>query len=298
MRGYILIKVFSWDVKEKPEDFVVSEVASYPISDDGRYFLYRLIKRNINTGDLASIYKFRYAGLKDKNALTFQYVSFNRFIGEILFERIDRESFYGFTYIGKTNTKINIGFLKGNKFSVKVKTDIKLKDFFINYFDLQRIEKNWARGLKLILSDKPGKKFSWLEHFLVDSFLSFLWNRGVEHLLKRHFEGYYIVENDYGFYIPYTDFNILFSSFPKFFPILGYKVKLSSLEKEIYEDILGMYNLKIEPLIVRLKDIKIKGDYRKTFLKPEDVSLKDGRINFFIPKGGYATMYLKHIFDG
>ncbi len=290
-----MYKLFDWKVKEKPEDFIVSEVAQYPIDDKGKFFLYRLVKRNLNTIDLSKKLGFRYAGLKDRVAITFQYVSFKKYQGETLFEKIDNETFYGLTFLGKTNKKLNIGHLKGNKFSIKIKVNIKEKDFFINYFDLQRLEKNWERGLELFISDKPGKTFKWLEHFLVDSFLSFLWNQGVEILLKESFTGYYVVDKLFDFYIPETNFSVLYQSFPKFFPILGYKVKLNDYEAQIYEKILKRYGYTLEKAKERLKEIKIKGDYRKTFLKAEDVYIKDNRIYFFIPKGGYATMFLKHL---
>ena len=289
-------KIFNWEVKERPEDFIVSEVASFPIKDTGKYFLYRLVKRNLNTNDLAKLLGFRYAGLKDRVAITFQYVLFKKFQGEALFEKLDKESFYGLTFLGKTDTKISIGFLKGNKFSIKIKVPIEEKDFFINYFDLQRIDKNWERGFNLFISDKSGKRFSWLERFLVDSFLSFLWNKGLEFLIRENFDGYFIFDREYGFFIPKTDFKYLFNNFPKFFPILGYKVKLADYEEKIYRDILKDFGLTLEIATERLRDIKIKGDYRKTFLRPEDIYIKGDRIYFFIPKGAYATMYLKHIF--
>ncbi|NPA58107.1 MAG: tRNA pseudouridine(13) synthase TruD, partial [Aquificae bacterium] len=46
------------------------------------------------------------------------------------------------------------------------------------------------------------------------------------------------------------------------------------------------------------KSLKIKGSYRKTFVKAEDCRVEGDRIGFFLPKGSYATMYLKHLYQG
>ncbi|HHG73424.1 MAG TPA: tRNA pseudouridine(13) synthase TruD, partial [Persephonella sp.] len=84
--------------------------------------------------------------------------------------------------------------------------------------------------------------------------------------------------------------------FPRFFPILGYKVKLSDKEADIYRYVLEKEGFTFEDMLCRLKQLKIKGDYRKTFLKAENIHIKNGRINFFLPKGAYATMFLKNVF--
>ena len=74
---------FSWK-REVPEDFIVKEVAEYPLTPDGKHYLYLLVKRNLTTKELARIFGFSYAGIKDKLALTSQFVSFEKFVGEFL----------------------------------------------------------------------------------------------------------------------------------------------------------------------------------------------------------------------
>ncbi len=293
--------LFNWNIKEKPEDFIVKEVAEYPFSKNGKYFLYLLIKRNMNTKEITAPYRLWYAGLKDKNALTFQYVSSDKYLGELIKERRDKETFFIMYFLGRIKKRVKIGHLKGNKFSIKLKgNSIELKDWFINYYDLQRIERNLNKGKKLLLTlseNKIWKKLKWLENFYIEAYLSYIWNKSLELYLIENFEGYFIKEKKFKFFIPYTDYSYLFQNIQKFWPILGYKVKLNDTEKLFYRKVLTEEGLDFDFLIEKLKSLKLKGDYRKTFLKAEDIKVNKERIEFFLPKGAYATMYLKHIYS-
>ncbi|ACO04091.1 MAG TPA: tRNA pseudouridine(13) synthase TruD [Persephonella sp.] len=292
--------VFNWNLKEKPEDFIVSEVAELPVNETGNFYLYMLIKRNMNTKEIAGRYRLGYAGLKDKNALTFQYVSSERFLGDILREKKDSETFFILYLLGKITKRIKIGQLKGNRFSIKLKhRDIKDQDWFINYFDIQRLERNFEKGRKVLMSIPPEtswKKLSWFENFYIDAYLSYLWNKTLMRFLSENFEGYRIYEKTFGFFIPFTDYRYLMENIPKFWPILGYKVKMKDYEIKVYSDILKEEGIDLKEILRILKDLRIKGDYRKTFLRAEDLEIKGDRIQFFLPKGAYATMFLKHIF--
>jgi tRNA pseudouridine13 synthase len=115
--------------------------------------------------------------------------------------------------------------------------------------------------------------------------------------LSERFEGYKIYEKSFGFFIPFTDYQFLFENIPRFWPILGYKVRIKDYELNIYSEILSDEGIDIEKILNKLKNLRIKGDYRKTFLKAEDLIIKGDRIQFFLPKGAYATMFLKHIFN-
>ncbi len=292
--------LFDWNVKEKPENFIVKEVGEHPLNEKGKYHLYLLIKRNMNTKEITAPYRLWYAGLKDKNALTFQYVSSDKYLGELVKERIDKDTFFIMQYLGRIKRRVKIGYLKGNKFSVKIKNvDIEPKDWFINYYDLQRIEKNLKKGKDSIINlslNSERKKLRWLENFYIEAYLSYLWNKSLELYLKQFFYGYYIREKLFRFFIPYTNFKNMFNSIQKFWPILGYKTKFNNVEKSIYEKILKDEGLDFDILNKKLYLLKIKGDYRKTFLKVDNLKINSDRIEFFLPKGAYATMYLKHIY--
>ncbi|WP_457622642.1 tRNA pseudouridine(13) synthase TruD [Persephonella sp.] len=292
--------VFNWNLKEKPEDFIVSEVAELPVNENGNFYLYMLIKRNMNTKEIAGRYRLHYAGLKDKNALTFQFVSSDRFLGDFLKEKKDSESLFFLYFLGKISKRIKIGQLKGNRFSIKIKcSKIKDQDWFINYFDIQRLERNFEKGKKTILNLPPKttwKRLSWYENFYIDAYLSYLWNKALMKFLSENFDGYRIYEKSFGFFVPFTDYSYLMKNIPRFLPILGYKIKMKDFEIKIYSQILKEEGIELQEILEKLKDLRIKGDYRKTFLRAEDLVIKGNRIQFFLPKGAYATMFLKHIF--
>jgi len=291
---------FNWNIKQRPEDFIVKEVAEFESDEKGEHYLYLLIKRNYNTKELANRFKFNYAGLKDKNALTFQYVSFEKNIGNFIKEKQD-DKLYIFQYLGTIRKKIKIGNLKGNKFSIKLPDSIfQLKNWMINYYDLQRIENNWEKGREILKelkdSQKTRKKLSWIKNFYIDAYLSYLWNKSFENYLIENFEGYFVEENEFKFFIPETNYNYLMENTPKFWGILGYKVNLEK-EKNFYSSVLEN-EFEFEELIEILKRLRIKGDYRKTFVKVENTNFNGEYLSFFLPKGSYGTMYLKHIFQG
>ena len=65
-------------------DFIVEEIPLYPFSNNGEHRILKLRKKNINTLECIKLIAkslnikekdIGYAGLKDKNALTYQYIS-------------------------------------------------------------------------------------------------------------------------------------------------------------------------------------------------------------------------------
>ncbi len=286
--------IFQWNVKERPEDFIVKEIMDYQVDREGKFFLYMLIKRNLNTRAVCYPLKLSYAGLKDKNAITFQYVSSETDYGDYLFKKFNEHSFFALITVGKIRKKIKIGHLKGNRFSIKLKkVRLKTQNWFINYYDIQRLSRNRERGKVVIEKTKSCKHLSWLENFYIDAYLSFLWNKAVELFLIDRYGGYFIQEGKYSHLIPdVQDVREL----PKFWPILGYKVKVESYCGDAYREILKKEGFSYQEFMDKLKELRIRGDYRKTYILVNDFSIKEDRINFFLPKGSYATMFLKHLY--
>ncbi len=287
---------FLWKAN-RCEDFVVKEVASY--QDGGNYFLYLLVKRNLNTKELSKKLQFSYAGLKDKFSLSFQYVSFEYFYKKNEFIKLSKDSWYYLKFFKTIKNKIKPGFLKGNKFLINIKNfPIKkeIPQVFINYFDIQRFSKNVNRGKKLLKEGLKGyKKPNWLKSFFINAYISYLWNKAVEEILKT-FDGYYIIEKSYEFFILKNEKN-LFNLEKIYFPLLGFKVKLDSFEKEIYKKVLKKEGFSLEEIFESLKNLKVKGDYRKIYVQPKNVEFLANKIflKFFLEKGAYATMFLKHL---
>ncbi len=284
---------FKWK-RENPEDFIVKEVSEIPLDSSGNHYLYLLAKRNLTTKEIARKLNLSYAGMKDKTALTFQKVSSDRFLGEFLREKIDSKSWFILKFLGKTKRKLKIGQLKGNRFAVNVSGfEIKKIPAFINYYDVQRISGNWKRGKEILfkLLEKPKKRLSWTQNFLIDSYLSYLWNRSLELYLKERLSGYYVVDGEERFFIPEK---VDVGELPKFWTILGYKKKLFDSE-EFYREVLREEGFGLEELLELLRFLRIKGDYRMTYVIPRDVKKIGRYLFFFLPKGSFATMFLKHV---
>ncbi|WP_299546570.1 tRNA pseudouridine(13) synthase TruD [uncultured Helicobacter sp.] len=184
--------------KQSPRDFVVEEVPLYPFSGDGAHLVLKLRKKNLTTFETLKILSnhlgikekdIGYAGLKDKNALTIQYISLPHFIKDKLEDfthpeiKILDSNFH--------HNKIKIGHLKGNKFFIRIKKLSSLnaqkivqvvesiKQFGIpNYFGYQRFGidgKNYLQG-KEIIESKRRLRDKKMQNFLISAYQSFLFN--------------------------------------------------------------------------------------------------------------------------
>ncbi len=114
--------------KQSPRDFVVEEIPLYEFSGEGEHLILFVRKKNLTTPELIGILArflgiknrdIGYAGLKDKHAMTKQYISIHKQHEEKL-EAFEHENI---KIVSQTyhNNKIRIGHLKGNRFYIKVK---------------------------------------------------------------------------------------------------------------------------------------------------------------------------------
>jgi len=114
--------------RQNARDFVVDEIPLYEFSGEGEHLVLLMRKKNLASWDAISIIanhlginarEIGYAGLKDKNALTKQYISVLKKYEEKL-ESFEHENI---KFIEKTyhNNKIRLGHLKGNRFFVRLK---------------------------------------------------------------------------------------------------------------------------------------------------------------------------------
>jgi len=196
-------------IKDRPDDFIVEEIPlrkSGGLSDGlsgglgsawddaGEFCVFKLTKIDLNTEQAMEILsrKFhipltniKYAGTKDKRAVTTQYISIPNKQGV---KGINlNEGNLKLEHVGYSDVPLSLGTLKGNRFIITVRdpTDDELKsleskqsknladtgnihqDTFIipNYFDDQRFSKNnlgigiailkkeYAKAVELLLSD-------------------------------------------------------------------------------------------------------------------------------------------------
>jgi len=160
-------------LKREPEDFIVEEipVGEWTGNDEprGRYSIYKLKKTNLNTEEAVSIIsrkfninnkEIKYAGAKDKHAVTTQYISIPKYhkLGNFEDERLS------LIHTGYSEEPLSLGTLKGNRFTITAReiSESEYKNFksksrkftVPNYFDEQRFSKNNVDiGLNILKKD-------------------------------------------------------------------------------------------------------------------------------------------------
>lgn len=195
---YLPHSAIDFHFRQSPRDFVVDEIPLYPFSGEGEHLVLHVRKKNLSTWQMIDIFSnhlgikgrdIGYAGLKDKNAQTKQYISLPRKFESVL-ENFDHE---GIKILEKTyhNNKIRVGHLKGNRFfirlkkvtptaAVKIKEAIKMiKQYGMpNYFGFQRFGldgENYKKG-QAILEGSLKERNKKLAQFYVNSYQSYLFN--------------------------------------------------------------------------------------------------------------------------
>lgn len=307
-------------LKQIPEDFIVREKLKLEIND-GNYSYYLLKKINYNTNDAIETIarKLRIkpklinaAGLKDKRAITYQYISiFNGPARDFEFNDIYLE------YKGRGKNRINVGSLDGNHFEIVVR-DIKeaprLVNYVPNYFDQQRfghdnknhligrllVKKDFQGAIELLeepavnkhLQKKPNDFVGALRQipkrklqFFVSAYQSFLWNKAIEKYLESS---------------PDKDDK---------FPVPGFNVEVEAEKKEVLDKVLFREGIQPREFINRrYPELSCDGYERRVFTKIQDLKvgeLEEDELNsankisvsFFLEKGNYATNVISFIFS-
>ena len=165
-------------IKEKPQDFYVKEIIDVPIKEKGEYALYRLKKVDRNTVDVVRelANKFRipvknvtFAGLKDKNAVTEQFLAIKGLKNPP--EVVEGDN-YKLTLVGFTDRPLELGEFKGNYFEIVVRN--------VSKKERERAEKNLPFVAKYGFANYFGEqRFGSVRH--AKEFI-------VKHLLKHKYE--------------------------------------------------------------------------------------------------------------
>ncbi|HHH37566.1 MAG TPA: tRNA pseudouridine(13) synthase TruD [Epsilonproteobacteria bacterium] len=182
-----------------PRDFTVEEIPLYPFTAEGEHLIVKIRKKELTTWELLDIIsthigikrrEIGYAGLKDKHAMTIQYISLPaRYAAQLESFSHDKIKILETTH---HNNKIRVGHLKGNRFHIRLKKvlgiqksklDSVLKWIKVNgvpnYFGEQRFGtdgNNWEDGKKLI-DGKLKIRDRKTRDFLIGSYQSYLFNR-------------------------------------------------------------------------------------------------------------------------
>lgn len=156
-------------LKSIPEDFIVVEIASHHLTENGQYFLVEMTKRNYTTeravatiADAIGVPRkmIGYAGTKDARAVTRQYLSIRSSSPEVE-DRIKRFSRDGLAVrlLGKISEPLSLGMLDGNRFEI-VARNLSDQEYLHpistipNLFDEQRFSTaNTSIGKSILLGD-------------------------------------------------------------------------------------------------------------------------------------------------
>lgn len=196
--NYLTHAPINFHFAKSPRTFVVEEIPLYPFCGSGEHLILKVRKKNLSTPELLNIFsknigvkraEIGYAGLKDKSALTIQYISIHKkFAPQI--ERFSNENIKILDSAIHSN-KLKLGHLAGNKFYICVKkvdsiNALKIKQVCAilaesgipNYFGVQRFGKNGDNFLqgKALLGGKLKVRDKKIAKFLISAYQSHLFN--------------------------------------------------------------------------------------------------------------------------
>ncbi|TET39626.1 MAG: tRNA pseudouridine(13) synthase TruD [Planctomycetota bacterium] len=196
-------------IRARPEDFVVEEIPAYEFSGKGDHVFFLLGKKNLTTFDAiervagALGRKARdigTAGLKDKNAVTRQWMS----LEHVCEDDIRSLSIPGITIgeITRHGNKLKKGHLIGNRFNILISEITGLDEGALeecldeihrrgmpNYFGPQRLGEsgnNVSRGKDIVLEKWRGPSSKNKRKMLISAYRSHLFNQ----VLKERIETY------------------------------------------------------------------------------------------------------------
>jgi tRNA pseudouridine13 synthase len=308
--------------KESPEDFEVEEIPAYAPCGEGEHLFLWIEKRGVSTPDAArrvtrqlglSERDISWAGLKDKQAVTRQFLCVPAKVGSVLFEDPEVKVLSATRHRNKLKT----GHLQGNKFMLRV-TDVPadlparferlVREGLPNFFGEQRFGAsggNAAEGKKVLL----GKKVPRFERkLLLSAYQSSLFNRALERrlaagtfaralagdVLKKHETGGEFVCADPAVDQPRMDAFEVSATGPIFGP------KMRRAEGEV-----GAAELRIlEEEELQLDAFDAGGGetlgtrrfYRVRLGEPACAVEGDAaRLSFSLPAGSYATVVLDQL---
>jgi tRNA pseudouridine13 synthase len=319
-----------YKLKQKPEDFIVKENIKLDFGPE-KYSYFLLKKKDLTTHRAIKLISQKlhlnlkdigYAGLKDKHAITYQYISIKGNHPNLSINEPDIE----LTYKGTGPEPITLGSLSENYFEITIR-DIekkpKLISSFPNYFDKQRFSKNNAEIGKLLIKkefkeatfllkeNKHPKLSQALEKNPTDYVGAI--NRIPRKILMLYLHSYqsklfnyslnnYIREN-----FPHKTKNFGFGelSFTKHYEELFLELPgFDSEQENLPDDILPR-----DFIIRQLPNLSLESQKRPAFVKPTNIKLSDLeadelnkgknkiKITFSLKKGSYATMFIKALFS-
>ncbi|CAA6826539.1 MAG: tRNA pseudouridine 13 synthase (EC [uncultured Sulfurovum sp.] len=333
------------------ERFFVEEIPLFKFADKGANLILKIKKSDMSTFKLITVIAkaskleqrdIGYAGLKDKNATTIQYISIPKqyerdVLKNLTTEKIEiLEKFY-------SKFPIKVGQLKGNNFSIvlhKVTEDTKkaiekvaknmIENGIPNYYGYQRFgedSKSYLQGKEIAHSGKKLKGAK--EKLLVSAYQSYLYNTWLSERIKL---SNIISKNkpeDAAKILEYPlDLVKILAKQKQFFKLFigddmqtypfGKSYFLQNFDKALHEfqahksSPTGLLvGSKVHRSMADAKHLELpyddnelyalKGDRRYAWIFPENLKLNYNEekqtltIEFYLPKGAYATTFLEEI---
>jgi tRNA(Glu) U13 pseudouridine synthase TruD len=258
----------------KPDDFIVEEIIKPKFTQkfmrtdkgvvpvNGRHALYILKKKNLTTEQALKklnieFHQIGFAGLKDKHAITSQYIT----IKDGKPENICKKNL-SLTYIQNINRKIHIGDLKENRFTITVHRNIEAPKIlrFKNYFGPQRFSRRNQIIGRRILQTRTSTYDKARTKFFIHAYQSFIFNKALQAYDKP----------------------------PRYLPLVGYNTKPDKISKQLLEQD------KLTTKSFRLLGLTCIGGKRATILKTK-IKHQGNKLIFSLPPGSYATVVLKEL---
>jgi len=295
------------------DSFFVEETLSYEPSGEGDYIYVQIRKKGTSTRGAklrlsectgVPMEEIRHAGLKDGAATATQWLSWKE-----AFQRSPHREMPGVEILRESRHSNNlvIGHVRGNRFRLHVQKQATdtfpsqevCADAFPNFYGPQRFGSAvYDRDLIIKGIGRPCRK----KHVL-NSMQSWLFN---DYLSQRLAESgrvplpgdmwtasngktWFLAEPDETLLARYKQGQISPSG-----PMFGYKTKISDRERTY------LAGLGLETEAFRRWGKKARGSRRPLWVKPEyhglELSPEEVCLDFSLPSGAYATVYLTHLF--
>ena len=340
-----------FDFKQTVERFFVEEIPLYSFSNSGNYLILKIKKTEMSTWKLITVLAkatglaerdIGYAGLKDKNATTIQYISIPKQAEKELNKNLTTERV---EILERTYNKapIKVGHLKGNSFSIVLhNVDANDAKFFTttakkmqkegipNYYGYQRFgedSRSYLQGKEIAHSGKRLKGSK--EKLLVSAYQSYLYNKWLTERVKLSsiISTKSVDEAAKKLQYPLELVKVLAKQ-PQFFKlflgdaIMPYPFGKLSYVKDMQQSAQTFLQKKLSPTgllcgdrVERAKSDAyhleepyddtelnaLRGDRRFAWIWPKEVETeynpdsKKLTIEFYLPKGSYATTFLEEV---
>jgi len=333
------------------ERFFVEEIPLFTFKEKGSNLILKIKKSDMSTFKLITVIakatqleqrEIGYAGLKDKNATTIQYISIPKqyekdVIKNLTTEKIEiLEKFY-------SKFPIKVGQLKGNNFSIVLhnvtkeakeeieKVALEMTEKGIpNYYGYQRFgedSKSYQQGKEIAHSGKKLKGAK--EKLLVSAYQSYLFNAWLSHrihiskvvsknkpdeaakILEYPLELVKILAKQPQFFKLFIGDDMQSYPFGKSYYLQEFKKSTEAFKTQKSAPTGLLVGSKVKRSMADARHLEtefdddelyaLKGDRRYAWIFPKNLSMHYNEekqeliIEFFLPKGAYATTFLEEI---